>query len=63
MGGKPKDLQPDDIYPQLSYSTKKKQGGNNAVDWDNIDDTMKAEFVRAGLFNEDGEKINQNPHR
>jgi|TARA_B110000285_G_scaffold214067_1_gene259032 hypothetical protein len=63
MGGKPTNLTPEDIYPQLSYSTKKKRGGNNAVDWDSIDDQLRAEFVEAGLFTEDGEPVNQNPHR
>ena len=62
LGGKPKDMSPEDIYPQLSYGTKKKQSGNNAVDWDNIDDRLKSEFVEAGLFTEDGDPINQNPH-
>ena len=62
LGGKPKDMSPEDIYPQLSYGTKKKQSGNNAVDWDSIDERLKAEFIGAGLFTEDGEPINQNPH-
>lgn len=64
MGGKPAELTPEDIYPQLSYtSTKKKRGGNNAVDWDKLDDKTKAEFVMAGLFTEEGEPVAQNPHR
>ena len=62
LGGKPQELSPEDIYPQLSYGTKKKRNGNNAVDWDSIDDKLKAEFVEAGLFTEDGDPINQNPH-
>ena len=63
MGGKPKELTPEDIYPQLSYSTKRKRGGNNAVDWDTLDDSLKREFIDAGLFTEEGEPVPQNPHR
>ena len=62
LGGKPKDMSPEDIYPQLSYGTKKKRNGNNAVDWENTPDRLKAEFIEAGLFTEDGDPINQNPH-
>jgi len=62
LGGKPQDLSPEDIYPQLSYGTKKKRNGNNAVDWDSIDLELKQEFIDAGLFTEDGDPINQNPH-
>lgn len=63
MGGKPKELTPEDIYPQLSYSTKRKRGGNNAVDWDTLDDKLRREFIDAGLFTEEGEPVPQNPHR
>lgn len=62
LGGKPKDMSPEDIYPQLSYGTKKKRNGNNAVDWENTPDRLKEEFIEAGLFTEDGDPINQNPH-
>lgn len=62
LGGKPKDMSPEDIYPQLSYGTKKKRNGNNAVDWENTPDRLKKEFIEAGLFTEDGDPINQNPH-
>ncbi len=62
LGGKPQDLSPEDIYPQLSYGTKKKRSGNNAVDWDTLDDDLRQEFIDNGLFTEDGDPINQNPH-
>ncbi len=63
MGGKTPNTTPEDIYPQLSYSTKKKRAGNNAVDWDNIDQRLKDEFIAAGLFTDEGEPLRQNPHR
>tara|TARA_R110001592_G_scaffold323006_2_gene602052 strand:- start:196 stop:591 length:396 start_codon:yes stop_codon:yes gene_type:complete len=60
LGGKPKELSPEDIYPQLSYGNKKKRAGNNAVDWDNLDEETKQQFVDAGLFTADGEPTKNN---
>lgn len=59
-GGKPKDTNPDDIYPQLAY--KKKRPGNNLIDWDKTPERLRKEFVAAGLFTEDGMPKGYNPH-
>ena len=53
MGGSKKKLSVEDIYPQLSR--RNTRGGNNAVDWDNISEEMKQQFIAAGLFTPEGE--------
>ena len=63
VGGKPKSLAPDDIYPQLSYSQKKKRHGNNLVDWDRTPPHLKQQLIDTGLYTEDGDSVPQNPHR
>ena len=62
MGGKPQKQTVQDIYPQLSYSTKKKRHGNNAVNWDNTPAHIKEQLIGTGLFTEDGDPKGYNPH-
>ena len=64
VGGKPKDLSPDDIYPQLSYKAtkKKRHGGNNAVDWDKTPPHIQRDLIATGLFTEEGDPVGYNPH-
>lgn len=63
VGGKPPQHTIEDIYPQLSYSRKKKKRtGNNLVDWDNTPDQLKKQFISAGLFDEEGNPKGFNPH-
>ena len=62
VGGKPQKLSPDDIYPQLSYSNKKKRHGNNLVNWDKTPPHLKEQLIAQGLFTEEGDPIGYNPH-
>ena len=62
MGGKAQNNTVEDIYPQLSYSTKKKRHGNNAVNWDNTPAHIKEQLIATGLFTEDGDPVGYNPH-
>ena len=62
VGGKPQKLSPDDIYPQLSYSKKKKRHGNNAVNWDNTSPHIREQLIAQGLFTEEGDPVGYNPH-
>ena len=62
MGGKPKGDSVTDIYPQLSYSTKKKRHGNNSVNWDKTPSRIREQLIGAGLFTEDGDPKGYNPH-
>ena len=62
MGGKPKETSVTDIYPQLSYG-ESTSNGNNAINWNTIDDRLKSELVAAGLYTEEGNPRGYNPHR
>ena len=62
VGGKSQDLSPDDIYPQLSYSTKKKRHGNNAVNWSKTPPHIREQLIAQGLFTEEGDPVGYNPH-
>ena len=62
VGGKPQKLTPEDIYPQLSYSKKKKRHGNNAVNWDTTPPHIREQLIAQGLFTEEGDPKGYNPH-
>ena len=62
MGGKAQNNTVEDIYPQLSYSNKKKRHGNNLVNWDKTPERTKLQLIAAGLYTEDGEPTGYNPH-
>ena len=62
MGGKPNGNTVEDIYPQLSYSKKKKRHGNTLVNWDKTPEHTKLQLIAAGLYTEDGEPKGYNPH-
>ena len=62
MGGKPKKLSADDIYPQLSYTSKKTRGANQLVDWDRTEERIQKQLIAAGLFTEEGDPVGYNPH-
>ena len=62
MGGKPQKQTVHDIYPQLSYSKKKKRHGNSLVNWDTLPERQKRELIDNGLYTEEGDPVGYNPH-
>ena len=62
MGGKVQNSTVADIYPQLSYSNKKKRHSNQAVDWDNTQEHIKVQLIAAGLYTDEGDPKGYNPH-